>query len=169
MAQYINKDTYVGDTGKQLNDIKTNADNIQNNSTDIQALYKAIEDLKPVELYNNSSGDMFDEYTLSQSSANFKRLTIYYRQTSYFGSSESSVEVLNPNGKNVLLFFHFPLDTYNNSTYYGAYSLSRVFKISTNKIILLNADNRKIVGWNNTGTWGLADSIRITRVVGWKY
>lgn len=28
MAQYINKDTYVGDTGKQLKDIKTNADNI---------------------------------------------------------------------------------------------------------------------------------------------
>ena len=30
MAQYINKDTYVGDTGKQLKDIKTNADNISN-------------------------------------------------------------------------------------------------------------------------------------------
>ena len=28
MAQYINKDTYVGDTSKQLKDIKANADNI---------------------------------------------------------------------------------------------------------------------------------------------
>ena len=28
MAQYINKDTYVGDTGKQLKDILTNANNI---------------------------------------------------------------------------------------------------------------------------------------------
>ena len=137
MSQYINKDTYVGDTGKQLKNIKTNADNIQNNSTDIQALYKSIEDLKPVELYNNSSGDNFDEYTLSQSSANFKRLTIYYRETAYCSALESSVEVLNPNGKNVLLFFHFPIDTYNCSTYYGAYSMSRVFKIATNKITLL--------------------------------
>lgn len=30
MAQYINKDTYVGDTNKQLKDIKTNADDIIN-------------------------------------------------------------------------------------------------------------------------------------------
>lgn len=30
MAQYINKDTYIGDTGKQLKDILTNADNISN-------------------------------------------------------------------------------------------------------------------------------------------
>ena len=28
MAQYINKDTYVGDTGKQLKDILTNANNL---------------------------------------------------------------------------------------------------------------------------------------------
>lgn len=35
MAQYINKDTYVGDTGKQLKDIKTNSDNIANNTTKI--------------------------------------------------------------------------------------------------------------------------------------
>ena len=35
MAQYINKDTYVGDTGKQLKDIKTNADNIDTNTTNI--------------------------------------------------------------------------------------------------------------------------------------
>lgn len=35
MAQYINKDAYVGDTGKQLKDIKTNADNISSNTTKI--------------------------------------------------------------------------------------------------------------------------------------
>jgi len=28
MAQYVNKDVYVGDTGKQLKDIKTNADKL---------------------------------------------------------------------------------------------------------------------------------------------
>ena len=35
MAQYINKDAYVGDTGKQLKDIKTNADDIANLDTRI--------------------------------------------------------------------------------------------------------------------------------------
>ena len=35
MDQYINKDTYVGDTGKQLKDIKTNSDNISSNTTKI--------------------------------------------------------------------------------------------------------------------------------------
>lgn len=35
MAQYINKDTYVGDTGKQLKDIKTNSDNISSNLSKI--------------------------------------------------------------------------------------------------------------------------------------
>lgn len=32
-VQKINPDTYVGNTGKQLKDIKTNADNISNNTT----------------------------------------------------------------------------------------------------------------------------------------
>ena len=35
MAQYINKDIYVGDTGKQLKDIKTNSDNISSNLSKI--------------------------------------------------------------------------------------------------------------------------------------
>ncbi len=30
MSEFINKNAYVGDTGKQLKDIKTNADNINN-------------------------------------------------------------------------------------------------------------------------------------------
>lgn len=37
MAQYINKDTYVGNTGKQLKDIKTNADNISINANNISS------------------------------------------------------------------------------------------------------------------------------------
>lgn len=53
MAQYINKDAYVGDTGKQLNDIKTNADNISanlskinNNTTNISKNTTDINGLK---------------------------------------------------------------------------------------------------------------------------
>lgn len=46
MAQYINKDAYVGDTGKQLKDIKTNADNISNNTTKINNNTTKINNLK---------------------------------------------------------------------------------------------------------------------------
>ena len=53
MAQYINKDTYVGDTGKQLKDIKTNSDNIcanlskiNNNTTNISKNTTDINGLK---------------------------------------------------------------------------------------------------------------------------
>ena len=46
MAQYINKDTYVGDTGKQLKDILTNANNIANNSTQISTIQGIVNALK---------------------------------------------------------------------------------------------------------------------------
>lgn len=52
-VQKINPDTYVGDTGKQLKDIKTNADNISanlskinNNTTNISKNTTDINDLK---------------------------------------------------------------------------------------------------------------------------
>lgn len=61
MAQYINKDTYVGDTGKQLKDIKTNADNISNNTTNISNIINTLNDLKryrnvyePKYIYNDT-------------------------------------------------------------------------------------------------------------------
>ncbi|MCR5742051.1 MAG: hypothetical protein K6G38_06305 [Gammaproteobacteria bacterium] len=39
MALYIDKNVYVGDTGKQLKDIKTNADNIPTNQEIIDLIY----------------------------------------------------------------------------------------------------------------------------------
>lgn len=46
MAQYINKDTYVGNTGKQLKDIKTNADNISSNSASITNIGNEVNTVK---------------------------------------------------------------------------------------------------------------------------
>ena len=43
MGQYINKDTYIGNTGKQLKDIKTNSDNISSNTTKITNLEKNVK------------------------------------------------------------------------------------------------------------------------------
>ena len=44
--QKINQDLYIGDTGKQLKDIKTNADNIKTNADDIKTNNDNINILK---------------------------------------------------------------------------------------------------------------------------
>lgn len=61
MAEYINKDAYVGDTGKQLKDIKNNADNIANNSTQITNLQELINTLKSHN-FKTAHGIDFDTY-----------------------------------------------------------------------------------------------------------
>ena len=45
MAQYINKDTYVGDTNTQLKDIKTNKDNLTNLNNDVSNLKSNVNSL----------------------------------------------------------------------------------------------------------------------------
>lgn len=81
MAQYINKDTYVGDTGKQLKDIKSNADNIANNlskinnnttnisknTTDINSLKTRTTDLENIKIVQNFvSGDTIKTTTIAK-------------------------------------------------------------------------------------------------------
>lgn len=81
MAQYINKDTYVGDTGKQLKDIKSNADNIANNlskinnnttnisknTTDINSLKTRTTDLENIKIVKNFvSGDTIKTTTIAK-------------------------------------------------------------------------------------------------------
>lgn len=64
MAQYINKDTYVWDTGKQLKDILTNYNNIKTNTDNINNLKNNKQDklydsgYKPMD----SFGTYFTEY-----------------------------------------------------------------------------------------------------------
>lgn len=64
MAQYINKDAYVGDTGKQLKDILTNTNNIKTNTNNINNLQNNKQD----KLYDSgyipmdSFGTYFTEY-----------------------------------------------------------------------------------------------------------
>lgn len=58
---YINKDFYVGDTGKQLKDIKTNADNISSNTNNISGLkYNLITN--GVAVKTGIKVDGYDEY-----------------------------------------------------------------------------------------------------------
>lgn len=81
MAQYINKDTYVGDTGKQLKDIKSNANNIANNlskinnnttnisknTTDINGLKTRTTDLENIKIEQKFvSGDTIKTTTIAK-------------------------------------------------------------------------------------------------------
>ena len=81
MAQYINKDIYVGDTGKQLKDIKTNSDNIANNlskinnnttkisknTTDINSLKTRTTDLENIKIEQKFvSGDTIKTTTIAK-------------------------------------------------------------------------------------------------------
>lgn len=77
MAQYINKDTYVGDTGKQLKDILTNAN--------------SIGDLSNKVIYDTGHGNdyeyiRFTDGTMIQAklvSLSFKYL-VWYGQIAYY-------------------------------------------------------------------------------------
>lgn len=81
MAQYINKDTYVGDTGKQLKDIKTNSDNISanlskinnntnnisKNTTDINSLKTRTTNLENIKIDQKYvSGDTIKTTTIAK-------------------------------------------------------------------------------------------------------
>ena len=81
MTQYINKDTYIGDTGKQLKDIKTNADNISSNlskinnnttnisknTTDINSLKTRTTNLENIEIVQKYiSGDTVRTTTIAK-------------------------------------------------------------------------------------------------------
>ena len=55
----------------------------------------------PVVLYNNDDTPAKGAITLSESSANFTRLKIFFKNTNGY---RSSVDVFDPNGKTVCLF-----------------------------------------------------------------
>lgn len=70
-----------------------------NDSTN--ATFKSVE-LKPVNLYENSSGTN-GTITLKETSANFSYLEIFYRDKNLVECGYNSVKVYNPNGKAVTL------------------------------------------------------------------
>lgn len=60
----------------------------------------SVIDAVPVTLYDNASASASASATLSESAANFKRMTIFYRDAD---NNFSSVDVWSPNGKRVVL------------------------------------------------------------------
>ena len=95
----MTKITFTNGTTPALN--ATNLNQMQTNTEN------AINELKPIVLYNNSTGTT-GTVTLSQNASNFSMLEIFYTKSSI---GYQSVKVFSPNGKTVSL-----ITGYINST-----------------------------------------------------
>ena len=133
MAQYINKDVYVGDTGKQLKDIKTNADNISTNTADIKNLknksnviyYKKLASrVSTLEISNIDivrDGGVYDILFLfpsggkSDLNMTFNNITgQYYATVVGINVQDTSSTITNSNASKLE-----PQKRYSDSVYYG--------------------------------------------------
>ena len=120
----------------------------------------------PVVLYNNDDTPAKGAITLSESSANFTRLKIFYKNTNGFFSS---VDVYNPNGKTVTLLNFAYGDVDNTDPMILKF---RVIDISDNKI----ETGQSTGGTYVTGEQRLSsgrhytkgDFIAITQVLGYR-
>ena len=132
------------------------------NAVENQAITTYVDNLKPVSLFTSSAGED-GEVTLSDSSANYTYLEIYYKQQD---GTYSYTKVYDPNGKTVdLIVFHLT----NNG--YAIGISSRNVTISGNKITT-QTNNRyltiNIVSNNTLSGGGNNNKIYITKVVGYK-
>lgn len=113
-----------------------------------------LSSVTPVELYNDANGTT-GTVNLSETSANFEYLEIFYKQAEYT-SIYNSVKVYNPNGKKVSLVAI-------QSEGMGAGIASAYVSISGNKITKVGSN----VYWTNSGNSN-TDVMYITRVIGYK-
>lgn len=133
MAQYINKDTYVGDTGKQLKDIKTNADNIKTNSDKLDKMKDYISDFIAV----NQGQNLYDKwyyitFGVSHVGMLYRRLVI------------DSIDITSPEG----------------SLYYTEYNITLPSYFRQTPIAYVGVETSG--GWAAHYTMGSVSSTRIT-------
>ena len=110
MAQYINKDTYVGDTTKQLKDIKTNADNIT-------GILQSIANLSDKVIYDTGTGNSYEYIRFADGtmiqlkiiSTSFKFL-VWYGQIAYYDVGMGNWQIPFKSGKQIVVlndYVHF--------------------------------------------------------------
>ena len=143
----MTKITFVNGTTPALN--ATNLNQMQTN------VENAINELKPVVLYNNTSGTT-GTATLSETAANFQYLEIFYSK----GGIYNSVKVYSPNNKKASLIIG-----YLNSSADAQLQLAKV-TISGTQI------TRDTSGYINFGTtthsMGTGTEVAIYRVLGYR-
>ena len=122
----------------------------------------SINNLIPVNLFTSASGED-GEITLSDSSANYSYLEIYYKQQD---ETYSFTKVLEPNGKTISL----PVFHVTNNGYAISVSARNV-TINGNKITT-QATNRymtiNLISTNALNGGGNTNKIYITKVLGYK-
>jgi hypothetical protein len=126
----------------------------------------SIIDAIPVTLYDNASASASASATLSESAANFKRLTIFFKDTD---NNYSSVDVWSPNGKRVAL----DLTWINGASTQDMYQRVRWVTISGTTIGTYkgSSDSKYRTGQvklNGSNTVTNADYIAITHVIGYR-
>ena len=116
---------------------------------------------KPVVLYDNDS-NTGSSVTLSETAANFERLTICFKMNG--DANYSSVEVWNPNGKSVSLLAIRPFAT---NTIYGKCA---TYTISGTSIALKSGDSPSDFYIQGSAAWAgnQTGNISITQVIGYK-
>lgn len=136
------------------------------NTTSNTYARSAVINALPVTLFDNDSASPSASTTLSETAANFKRLTIFFKDTD---NNCSSVEVWNPNGKRVSL----SLTWINGTSTQSMYQRVRYVTISgtTIETSKLSGDAKYRTGQIQLGTTGSvtnSDYISITHVIGYR-
>ncbi len=150
----MNKITFVNGTTPAIND--TNLNQMQLNIED------AINALTPVTLYNNTSGTL-STITLSETSANFTYLEIFYAKD--LNSGFSSIKIYYPNGKygNLVLI---PTNYTSDIGFYGCRIL-----INGASITFQDGRGMTINGIDNNfykSGYSINNEIKIFRVIGYR-
>lgn len=120
-------------------------------------------DLLPVVLYNNDSASLSGARTLSETAANFRKLTICFKSND---GSYGSVDVWNPNGKNVCL----AITDMTDANPHIAYHKVKTVKINGTSIDTVKGNTYKTMQLQLGGTYTSTqvDNIGITQVIGYR-
>lgn len=145
-------------TFKDLPDTSTplNAANLNANFNELTGI---IENLTPVELYNNTSGSTTN-ITLSETSANYTYLEVIFGSDNVY---QSTGMIYNPNGKTI------SLPQQSMGTVDGQiYLFTSNWTISGSGINFVKAANKYITPSNTVAQYNTNSYVRIYRVIGYK-
>lgn len=144
---------------KLTQDIRDQIGNLSDlNTTNKDSLVGAINELLPVVLYENEAGTS-NNFTLSDSVANYKYIEVYVKQESYTGGYKHE-KLEEPNGKKVM----FNYERYEtNPDRLQSFGLSVTFSETSATV----GDKFGFITGNQVyGT--TADSIKVVKILGYK-
>lgn len=140
--------------------IKLNDDNYIDSSSVSHERTPLNEILKPIILYNNNTGEK--SVVLSDDVSKFKRIDVISKQTVYNNTTYHTTTVYEPNDKNFTIQVINPVSA--NKGYYFVIS---AYQIRNKNITRIDNINYKME-IESSGHWYIADSLVITKVIGYK-